>query len=102
VNGADNLVQPYVGTFEISQKLNQVRKFQGLRRIALPLGALSFVLFVIELLIELLFKHLNLTIGGLTERLFLGSVLLWIAVVSVFLATHVRMLADLVENDVKP
>jgi hypothetical protein len=90
-----------IGTFEISRKLSQVKQFQGLRGIALPLGALSFALFVIEIVIELLFKHLNLTIGGLTERLFLGSVLLWIAVVSGYLATHVRILTERVENRVK-
>ncbi len=90
-----------VGTFELSRKLSQVKQFQGLRRIAFPLGVLSLLLFVVELPVEILFPHLNARVGGLTERLFLGSVFLWIAVVSGYLATHVRMLTEHVENKVK-
>ena len=91
-----------VGTFEISRKLSQVKQLQGLRRITFPLGILSFLLLVVELGQELFVHHLNSSIGGLIERLFLGSVLLWIAVVSGYLATHSRMLTEHVENKVKP
>jgi hypothetical protein len=75
------------GTLAISQKLSQNRKFQGLKRIAFPLSIIVVVLLVVDLGLFFL-VHLNSRIGGLTERLFLGSVLLWIGVVSLYLATH--------------
>ena len=75
------------GTLSISQKLPQNGAFQGLKRIALPLS-----IIVVVFLVLFFFVHLNSQIGGLTERLFLGSVLLWIGVVSAYLATHMQQI----------
>jgi sensor histidine kinase YesM len=79
------------GTLAISHKLSQNGKFPGLKRIALPLSIIVVVLLVVDLGL-FFFVHLNSRIGGLTERLFLGSVLLWIAVVSAYLAIHMRQI----------
>ena len=79
------------GTLSISQKLPQNGAFRGLKRIALPLSIIVVVLLVVDLGL-FFFVHLNSRIGGLTERLFLGSVLLWIAVVSAYLAIHMRQI----------
>ncbi len=78
------------GTLAISLKFRQNRLFEGLKRIALPLSVLVIVFWLIEFGLPFVFPHLNTRIGGLTERLFLGSVLFWIGVVSTYLATHTR------------
>jgi len=78
------------GTLAISQKMPQNGKFQALKRIALPLSIIVVVIWVVEFGLPFTFTHLNSRIGGLTERLFLGSVLLWIGVVSAYLATHMQ------------
>jgi hypothetical protein len=78
------------GTLAISQKLPQNGEFQDLKRIALPLSIIVMVLWAVEFGLPFLFPHLNSRIGGLTERLFLGSVLLWVGVVSAYLTIHLR------------
>ena len=52
------------------------------RSIALPLAALSVVLCLVELLGAFVAPGLSAHYGGLLERLFLGSVLLWMGIVS--------------------
>jgi len=78
------------GALAISQKLGQNQIFQGLRRFALPLSVVVLVFWVIEFALPFVAPHLNNRIGGLTERLFLGSVLLWLGAVSFYIATRVR------------
>jgi Protein of unknown function (DUF998) len=75
------------GTFAISRNL--VQKFQRLRRIALPVSALVLLCWAVEFALPFIFPNLNARVGGLTERIFLGSVLLWIGVMSAYLAAHV-------------
>jgi hypothetical protein len=55
------------------------------RGFAVPLGALSVLLCFVDLGLAVVAPHLSDRIGGLTERLFLGSVLLWILLVAVVL-----------------
>ncbi len=76
------------GALMISQKLLKVREFHSLSRIAIPLSVLAVVFWLIEFLTPFIAPHLNAHIGGLTERLFLGSVLFWIGAVSAYLAMH--------------
>ncbi len=77
------------GAFAISWKLGKNHEFEGLKPIALPLSVIAVILLVIEFGLDFVFPHLDARIGGLTERVFLGSVLLWIGIVSAYLATHV-------------
>ncbi len=78
------------GIVAISLKLTQNREFGDLKRTALPLSIIVIVLWIIEFGLPFLLPHLNAHVGGLTERLFLGSVLLWLAVVSTYLATRLK------------
>ena len=80
------------GTIAISQKLWRNREFQDLNRLATPLSIIVIVLWVIEFGLPFLFPHLNSRVGGLTERLFLGSVLLWIGIVSADFVLHLRQI----------
>ena len=84
------------GTFAISQQLRQ-REFGGLKRMALPISVIVVVLWVIEFALPFAAHQLNDRIGGLTERLFLGSVLFWIAAVSAYFATRMKKLNAPVE-----
>jgi len=79
------------GTFAISLRLTGNQELERLKRVALPLSVVVIILWVIEFATPFVAHHLNGQIGGLTERLFLGSVLLWIGGVSAYLATHVRI-----------
>jgi Protein of unknown function (DUF998) len=76
------------GTLAISLNLGENQALIRLRRIALPLSEIVVLFWIIEFILPIAFPHLNGSIGGLTERLFLGSVLLWIGVVSFFLTKH--------------
>jgi hypothetical protein len=78
------------GTVAISQKLGRNREFQDVNRLAMPLSIIVIVLWVIEFGLPFLFPHLNSRVGGLTERLFLGSVLLWLGIVSAYFVLHLR------------
>jgi hypothetical membrane protein len=53
---------------------------------AIPLGVLAVLLCFVELGLPFVAPHLAARVGGVTERLFLGSVLLWILLASLRLA----------------
>ena len=76
------------GTLAISQEMGQLREFGGLRRFVQPLSVVAVMLWLVDFVMPFVSRHLNSDIGGLVERLFLGSVLLWLAVVSVYIATN--------------
>jgi hypothetical protein len=82
------------GTVAISQKLGQNQKFNGLKRVANPLAIIAVVLWAVEFGLPFLLPHLNSRIGGITERLFLGSLLLWIGVISGYFATHLSQIKN--------
>jgi hypothetical protein len=88
------------GTLAISKSLKPNQLFEGLKRIAVPLSVIVVVLWVVEFISSLV-PHLNSRVGGFTERLFLGSVLLWLGVVSAYLATHLRTLEKAKEQKMK-
>jgi hypothetical protein len=90
------------GTLAISLKLREIEAFNGLKRVAMPLSVIVVVLWVIEFGLPFAFPHINGRIGGLTERLFLGSVLLWIGLVSSYFATHMRPTETAVLSQEKP
>jgi len=75
------------GALIFAQKLQKVHELRGLSRLAMPLSVLAVILWIIEFL-SFIAPHLNASIGGLIERLFLGSVLFWIGTVSAYLAMH--------------
>ena len=78
------------GTLAISSRLEGNNVLQSLKRIAMPLSVLVLIFWVIEFGLTFAVPHLNARFGGLTERLFLGSVLLWIGVASGYLTIHIR------------
>lgn len=74
------------GIFLLAARFDRVPALARMRGFALPLAVLSILLCLIDLGLPFAAPHLSGRIGGLTERLFLGSVLLWILLVSLVLA----------------
>jgi hypothetical protein len=77
-----------LGTFAISRKLGISHEFEALKPVALPLSVIAMIFFVIEFGVLFVSPGLSARISGLTERVFLSSVLLWIGIVSAYLAIH--------------
>jgi hypothetical membrane protein len=72
------------GALVISLRMGADKSLLRVRRIALPLAVLSVLLCLVELLAPGFSPHLASHFGGLFERAFLGSVLLWITMVSAY------------------
>jgi hypothetical membrane protein len=70
------------GAFYLSQGMAGNKHLARARAVAMPLAYLAVVLFLVEFFVPLLFHGLNANYGGLIERLFLGSVLVWVGGVS--------------------
>jgi uncharacterized protein DUF998 len=71
-----------LGTLLLSLRFSESQTLRGAKGVALAIAVLSVVLLFV------LLGTSGSRIGGLTERLFLGSVLLWITYVSAYLAWH--------------
>jgi hypothetical membrane protein len=72
------------GTLAISQHLGESTFLAGAGRLARPLSYLSVFFWGVEFLTPFVLPHFVARFGGLLERLFLGSVLLWMLVVSMY------------------
>ncbi len=70
------------GALVLSLNLRGSPKLEAIRRFALPIAAISVILCLLDLLAP---HHLAANYGGLIERLFLGSVLVWVASISVYM-----------------
>ena len=70
------------GAVALSLRMRGSPKLEALRRFALPISLISVVLCLVDLLLP---HHLAADYGGLFERLFLGSVLVWIAAISAYM-----------------
>ena len=75
------------GALYISLGMARGGTVAGVRRVAVPLAALCVVLCVVELLGGSVAPGFFSRDGGLVERLFLGSVLLWVGAVSTMMLT---------------
>lgn len=76
------------GVLSFSLNMTGTAALERLRHVALPIGVLSVVLCLVDLLDGFITRRIDARFGGLFERLFLGSVLLWIVVVSVYMLRH--------------
>ena len=76
------------GALFLSMEFKRFSSFKTAESISVVFAALSVLLLLVDLAMPFIAPHLNSRIGGLTERLFLGSVLLWIGVVSALLYKH--------------
>lgn len=70
------------GALYLSRGMATVRTLSRARKVALPLAYIAVALLVVELFGSILFPGLNANYGGVLERAYLGSILLWIGLVS--------------------
>jgi hypothetical membrane protein len=75
-----------VGVFALADHFGESESLKRAKRFAFPFSILVVLLFVVEIFGGFLVHRISTEYGGLTERLFLGSVLAWVLVVSVFMA----------------
>lgn len=75
-----------IGELRLSLQFGDYDALRGAARHSLALAVLSVGLLLLYLGLPFLAPHFSSRVGGLTERLFLGTVLLWIAIVSAHLA----------------
>jgi len=76
------------GALFISLRMSSDISLRRVRGVALPISVVAVILCILELFGGFFAPHLSADYGGLVERLFLGSVLLWMATVSSFMLTR--------------
>jgi len=79
-----------VGVFALADHFGECESLRDAQRWAFPLTFVVLVLFVLEIAGGFVDRRVAADYGGLIERLFLGSVLAWVLLVSVDLARHPR------------
>ena len=82
-----------LGILVLSKHFGENMSTNGAKRIGLALGWLSVLLLIVELGVQFLLPHFAERFFGLTERLFLGSVLLWILSIAVYMVSHKQSIA---------
>ncbi|MGA7923169.1 MAG: DUF998 domain-containing protein [Thermoplasmata archaeon] len=74
-----------LGTLMLTLRLERQESLRTLRPYLLVIGALSVLFLLVDLGLPFVAPRVADRVGGLTERLLLGSVLLWIFVLSFYL-----------------
>ena len=77
-----------LGTLVLSLRMNGNQALRNMRRFALPIAVLAVVFCLLELLTPFFTPHLSTRFGGLFERMFLGTMLAWIAAISAYMLKH--------------
>jgi hypothetical membrane protein len=77
-----------LGALMLSMQFGENRELSAVRTAAVSIAVIAVSLMMVVFGLPFVAPHLASRIGGMTERLFLGSVLLWMAVVSGHLATR--------------
>jgi hypothetical membrane protein len=73
------------GILSLSRRFALDPALKGVARYAMPIAVLAVVFFLVLYGGEFILPHLSARIGGLTERIFIGLVLVWMLTVSAFM-----------------
>jgi hypothetical protein len=73
------------GALALSLRMKGSPQLENVRRFALPIAILAVVFCLLELLGPFVVPRLVTHFGGLFERLFLGTTLVWIAAISAYM-----------------
>lgn len=76
------------GTLALSLRMNDCEVTKGVKKVAISLAILVVVFWALEFISPFVLHHFSDSFGGLLERLFLGSVLLWILTVSAYIVRN--------------
>ncbi|MDA4114765.1 MAG: DUF998 domain-containing protein [Thaumarchaeota archaeon] len=74
-----------LGVLRLSLRFGDDPALRAARRVALPLAGIAILFLVLLFGLPFVIPQLAARIGGLTERVLIGSVLVWILMVSVYL-----------------
>jgi hypothetical membrane protein len=83
-----------LGVYALSREFDRREVLVRAKPIARGIGVASVLLCVVELGLPFVAPHAAARIGGVTERLFLGSVLAWIFYVALHLAASAEALGE--------
>lgn len=86
------------GALRLSLQFGENPRLRGIKSAALAISIIAVVAVIIELGLPFVAPHFASRFGGLTERIFLGAVLLWIAIVS----AHMLGYSEGTTDQVKP
>lgn len=75
------------GVLDLSLRFGDEPALSGARRFALPLAVIAVLFLVLLFGLPFVTPHLASRIGGLTERVLIAAVLLWVFGVSAFMGT---------------
>ncbi len=79
-----------LGVLSLSLQFERDPALRGARKFALPIAVVAVLFFVLLFGLPFSAPHFASRVGGVTERVLIGSVLLWILYVSVFLSRGQR------------
>jgi hypothetical protein len=74
-----------LGILRLSLRFGDDPAMRAARRFALPLAGIAVLFLVLLFGLPFAVPHIAARIGGLTERVLIGSILVWILTVSVYL-----------------
>ena len=72
------------GALDLSLKMPENQFLVNMRKFVLPIAVLAVVFCLVDLLTPFIAHHLAAHYGGLFERLFLATMLVWIAAISAY------------------
>ena len=86
------LIAAPIGELSISLKLDRMKALAGVKKIGLVIAVLGVLFMVFYWGVLPFLHHLKSNYGGFFERLLIGSVILWMAIMATYILLHVNLL----------
>ena len=86
------LIAAPIGELSISLKLDRMKALAGVKKIALVIAVLGVLFMAFYWGVLPFLHHLKSNYGGFFERLLIGSVILWMAIMATYILLHVNLL----------
>jgi len=86
------LIAAPIGELSISLKLDRVKALADVKKIALVIAVLGVLFMAFFWGVLPFLHHLKSSYGGFFERLLIGSVILWMAIMATYILLHINLL----------
>ena len=86
------LIAAPIGELSISLKLDRMKALAGVKKIALVIAVLGVLFMAFYWGVLPFLHHLKSNYGGFFERLLIGSVILWMAIMTTYILLHLNLL----------
>jgi hypothetical protein len=86
------LIAAPIGELSISLKLDRMKALAGAKKIALVIAVIGVLFMAFYWGVLPFLHHLKSNYGGFFERLLIGSVILWMAIMATYILLHVNLL----------